>query len=196
MVYRYLRRYTTASKDWTCEAGWHQAKAFLDEVPAILNERGRVSAVSSSEEFAGDERWPAECEKGCGYRFTTDPGLGRAGDAWQVFTERVYADASGQKWSIRDLPPGAMYDADWAPWKGPDGRSLTVILPGGHSWSVDSEASNCTRKGEAHACWVRHGDPTSQPVTVDKAGDTCAAGGGSIAVEGWHGFLRQGELVE
>jgi hypothetical protein len=41
---------------------------------------------------------------------------------------------------------------------------------------------------------VRHGTPPD--VTVDKNGLTCNAGGGSIQVPGWHGFLRNGELVE
>jgi hypothetical protein len=32
-------------------------------------------------------------------------------------------------------------------------------------------------------------------LTVDKNGDTCAAGAGSILTPAWHGFLRNGELV-
>lgn len=78
---------------------------------------------------------------------------------------------------------------------GPDGICLMVRLPNGHDWMVDSEASNCTRKGEPHQCWVRHGDPRECRVSVDKNGDTCAAGAGSIQGGDWHGFLRDGVLA-
>jgi hypothetical protein len=32
-------------------------------------------------------------------------------------------------------------------------------------------------------------------VTVGKSGNTCAAGAGSIAVDGYHGFLRNGSFT-
>ena len=97
------------------------------------------------------------------------------------------------------LPPGAM----WYPraYKfTPDGRkkeikeALTVMTPGG-IWGIDGSASNCTRKDDLlHQCWVRHGEPPD--VTVDKNGDTCAAGAGSIMCGNYHGFLRNGFLEE
>ena len=79
---------------------------------------------------------------------------------------------------------------------------LYVILPNGAGWAIDSRSSNCTRPTDKiHRCWVRHGTPPN--ITVDKNGDTCQAGGGSIMVskvkdcgKGYHGFLRNGELVE
>lgn len=46
-----------------------------------------------------------------------------------------------------------------------------------------------------HKCWVRHGTPPNEIVHVDKNGVTCGAGAGSIAIDGWHGFLHNGELV-
>lgn len=62
-------------------------------------------------------------------------------------------------------------------------------------WEVDGRASNCTKKDDnVHKCWCRHGDAPN--VTVDKNGNTCAAGAGSILVDGWHGFLRNGYLEE
>lgn len=123
-------------------------------------------------------------------------------------------------------PVGAMWCSDWMPasMKGADGHSITVRCPGDHDWAVDGRASNCTetcvhcgheyhehnypsgghrafdcdgyepRDSGAHRCWVRHG--TAPNVTVDKNGLTCRAGAGSIQVSGWHGFLRNGELVE
>ncbi len=96
------------------------------------------------------------------------------------------------------LPPGACYDAHWYHnWrKGSDGRSLMVVLPNGHHWFIDSEASNCTMKGEqTHRCWVRHGKPEDGTLHVDKDGNTCKAGGGSIQSSDYHGFLHNGHLV-
>lgn len=101
-----------------------------------------------------------------------------------------------------EFGPGAMWNASWMSPK-PDGRYLVVILPNGHEWSIDSRASNCTRNGEDHDCWCRHGDPPN--LTVDKNPEpgrsTCQAGGGSIwSMQGregdWHGFLRGGRLEQ
>lgn len=115
----------------------------------------------------------------------------------------------------KGTPVGAMWWSDWNDewgyrrrqnydWPGrkdqpyryhPDaqGRCLYVQTPGG-SWCIDSRASNCTMpKDNNHRCWVRHGEPPN--VTVDKSGDTCKAGAGSIQAGDWHGYLRKGELV-
>jgi hypothetical protein len=73
-------------------------------------------------------------------------------------------------------------------------QHLYVVTPGGHWWDIDGRASNCTMKDDKqHRCWVRHGEPPN--VTVDKAGLTCKAGAGSIKVDGYHGFLRNGEFT-
>lgn len=89
-----------------------------------------------------------------------------------------------QTW-LRDLPGVRT---------GPDGRVLAVRLPNGYGWAPDSRASNCTRPDDdTHRCWVRHGEVPR--ITVDKNGDTCSAGAGSILSNGWHGFLRDGVLV-
>jgi len=78
---------------------------------------------------------------------------------------------------------------------GPDGRTLIVRCPDGHDWIIDSRASNCTKKDDnAHWCWVRHGKPEDGTLHVDKNGNTCAAGAGSIDTGKWHGFLHNGEL--
>jgi hypothetical protein len=45
-----------------------------------------------------------------------------------------------------------------------------------------------------HRCWVRHGRPEDGTLHVDKAGNTCRAGAGSIDTGKWHGFLHNGEL--
>jgi hypothetical protein len=78
-----------------------------------------------------------------------------------------------------------------------DGEHLYVVLPNHGYWDIDSRCSNCDKPSDpTHRCWVRHGDPrTGEPVTVDKRGNTCGAGAGSIWMDDYHGFLRNGVLV-
>lgn len=140
---------------------------------------------------ADDPRWPAAC--GCGYVFKDD-------DARQLFHQHLFRRSDTDELvTLREAPAGAMWFAPWLSnckeWKGPDGRTLVVRCPDGHDWIVDSRASNCTLPNDSeHKCWVRHGEPPN--VTVDKNGLTCSAGAGSIQTPKWHGFLRNGELVE
>lgn len=205
-----LRRYTTRDGDggWSCGDGWHEALVFTGVEPAAYRETdgGRRVLAHRPDAPHDDERWPVECAKGCGYRFTAD-------DVWQMWQEQLYRRGdTGQVVSLRprrdydppdapaSAPPGAMWDAWWMAddpgWRGPDGMALMVRLPDGHDWHVDGEATNCTRKGDrSHKCWVRHGDPRTGRVTVGKDGETCAAGAGSIASHGYHGFLRDGVLT-
>jgi hypothetical protein len=49
---------------------------------------------------------------------------------------------------------------------------------------------------DVHKCWVRHGDPRTGELHVDKNGVTCSAGAGSILSGSYHGFLHNGYLVE
>ncbi len=104
--------------------------------------------------------------------------------------------ATGEELPSRDLPVGALTWSDSDHYrKGNDGLAVMCKMPGGHTWYIDSRASNCTRKDDdAHRCWCRHGS-IGDCLTVDKVGDTCAAGAGSIIVPGYHGFLRAGKLV-
>ena len=98
---------------------------------------------------------------------------------------------------FHQCPPGAMIRAFWLEdmpsMTGADGTSWKVMTPGG-IWSIDSEASNCTRKNDTtHKCWCRHG--VAPNFTVNKSGNTCSAGAGSIMIGGYHGFLRNGFLI-
>jgi len=80
--------------------------------------------------------------------------------------------------TLRDCPPGAMYDAFWYPEKGPDGRALCVSLPPGGGmdfWHVDGPS-----KGGGG--WTRSGEPPF--VTANP----------SILTPRFHGFLRNGWL--
>ena len=82
-------------------------------------------------------------------------------------------------------------------WCGWDGRAIVVICPDGHHWAIDGRCSNCTKPDEwTHRCWCRHGTPEKADLTVDKNGNTCNAGGGSIQTPKWHGFLTNGVLSE
>jgi hypothetical protein len=119
-----------------------------------------------------DSRWPTKCGQ-CGLPFPDDA-------QWQVFQELIYrrTDNSGET-TLRDAPPGAMYDAEWYPKKGPDGRALCVCLPpdgGLNYWCIDG-----TAKGGGG--WTRTGTPPN--VTANP----------SILTPRYHGWLRNGVLV-
>lgn len=155
-----------------------------------------------------DHRWARmRCER-CGGKFDR-------GDPKQLWADHLFRGAPDKKlYTLRDAPIGAMWDAEWlhdagGAWTGPDGLSLHVRTPGG-DWCVDSQASNCTQTQDVdvpgkpgwkrftrtHYCWIRHGDPRTGNVHVDKNGNTCSAGGGSIAIGKYHGFLNQGYLTD
>jgi hypothetical protein len=200
-----LRRYHSGDGNgWTCANGYHSALVYTGSASAQYEERdGRRMRLSSVAEAppSDDTRWPTECGDGCGYRFTDD-------DHWQPWDLLVWqrTDTGEKRFNhsnhavaapgIPIAEPGACWDATWMPFsRGPDGICLVVRCPNGHDWMVDSEASNCTRKGEPHQCWVRHGDPRECKITVDKNGDTCSAGAGSIQAGDYHGFLQAGILT-
>lgn len=133
--------------------------------------------------------------------------------SWWAYTKRYFVIGSQallpvlrnletqEELSEWQLPIGACWECqpfvygDTA-WAGADGKAICCVLPGGHHWHIDSRASNCTMPNDnVHRCWVRH-STIGEPIHVDKAGVTCAAGAGSIAVPGWHGFLHHGILHE
>lgn len=116
-------------------------------------------------------------------------------DARKIY-KRMDTGEECDPWEIE----GAMFfvDSKSYTWQGPDGKCLVVVTPAG-PWFVDSVCSNCTRKEDkVHKCWVRHGEAPN--ITVDKNGDTCAAGAGSIMIrageKSYHGMLRNGVLEE
>jgi len=111
---------------------------------------------------------------------------------------------SDEEWAGHELPPGAMVvvgrqgDAEPSyPYRyGSDGLSVAIVLPGRGWWYTESRASNCTKPNDdQHRCWCRHGT-FGETVHVDKNGDTCQAGGGSIIWGSFHGFLHNGELYD
>ena len=210
-IYRQsLRRFSKIEGEGTCPA--NPAKYSYHNASVVIGEReADQHPTSGDRDIAHDDpRWPTRCS--CGYAFTP-------ADDYRVNYDRLYeaktGPSVGSRFTLRDAPPGAMWDAEWmrqngGDWAtGPDGLCLTIQLPNGHAWSVDAEASNCTRPQSVpvdgkpgwtrfvrtHYCWIRHGDPRTGDVHVDKAGDTCAAGAGSILAGDYHGFLHNGYLV-
>ena len=188
---RYLRRYKREEEK--CPAGgfdYHNAMNFLDESPEVMGETGCwVDSGQTSADFKGHSLWPTHCA--CGYEFQEK-------DEWQLFGKHIYRRVdTGEEMTLHEAPEGAMWDAAWfhkvPGWCGDDGRSIICKIPHNHDWHIDGTATNCTRPDEPHKCWVRHGEPPI--LTVDKNGNTCGAGAGSILTPEWHGFLRNGELV-
>lgn len=118
---------------------------------------------------------------------------------WRGGSKRVLYDTESGRPEPGDLffvemhPGGRCYNWDNCP-----GRHLTAVLPNGHYWDIDSRSSNCTRPDDkTHRCWVRHGDPEKgEPVHVDKNGETCQAGAGSILAGDYHGFLHHGHFTQ
>lgn len=192
-----------AAGHWCCDASVviHEAapaKAWVEDYRDEAFNR-TCSRTLSEQVSADDARWPTHCAR-CGAAFA-------GGATSQVWAEALHSGSpDGALYTLRDAPVGAMWDAFWMAdvpgFTGADGIALMVRTPGGE-WHVDSEASNCTRPGDlTHKCWVRHGDPrdpqglhSGVKLHVDKAGDTCSAGAGSIQCGSYHGFLHQGALV-
>lgn len=202
-VRRSLRRYVSSVLGLACPlpasadgTGYHNAMAEVDRVPAerdpahgtVVNDSGPAAVAA----FTADPRWPARCA--CGFAF-------RPEDERQVFIELLYRRAdTGEETTLRAAPVGAMWYAPWMDgvWRHQLAHTLMVRLPGGVDWMPDMAAQNCGRRDdprqEQHHCWVVKGVPPD--ITVGKDGPTCSAGAGSIAVPGYHGFLRGGWLTE
>jgi hypothetical protein len=186
-----LRRYSFLASKRECPN-----RKFCHDSSVFLEEKELEEQPSSGDVHPHDDsRWPKQCD--CGYVYQED-------DEWQLRYDRLYIRKdTGQTYTLNvDGPPvGAIWNAEWfVGVKGhvhntEDGRILVCKTPGGE-WIIDSYASNCTRPGEEHACWVRHGKPEDGTLHVDKTGDTCQAGAGSIMCGGWHGFLHNGHLVQ
>jgi hypothetical protein len=179
-----LRRFRGREKgECPGRMGYHHAVVMVGRAPERVDERG-YGVVIPAREYRGDPRWPTACED-CGEPFRFD-------DHWQVWTERIWRAADGREWTDRELPPGAMFDGWWYPWKGPDGIALVVVLPPpatadsrGHWWVVDGPATGPDGERKPGA-WTRTGDPRAVPPTVSATP--------SILSSDYHGFLTNGVL--
>jgi hypothetical protein len=192
-----LRRFTFSS-DLACPSrsnGHDASVTVLDAAPfeewLEVTPEGMHAEVPDKV-MRDDPRWPRLCDA-CGGPFDS-------ADQWQVNAHQLYRGSpDGKLYTTRDMPVGAMWDAWWMAkypqYTGADGIALMVRTPGGE-WMVDSRCSNCTLPDDhVHKCWVRHGDPRTGNIHVDKNGVTCSAGAGSIISGSYHGFLHNGELT-
>lgn len=161
-----LRRFTFGGSCGGAPWG-HDARVVTGsiEYPGDLMGEGKDSTPHD------DPRWPVRCAS-CSYVF-------QPGDEWQTLLRRTMKRGDhGAMWTtLDDAPVGAMWYADWYPWKGPDGHCLVVRTPGG-DWIIDSQRGS-------GAIWARTGTPpfiTASP---------------SIHFpEKYHGWLRGGVLID
>lgn len=194
-----LRRYA-GGKACSGPMGYHDAIAFLGSGPGVYTEDGHLKLTAGVGVPHDDPRWPTKCAS-CEYTFVEDDPFQEWQDRIWVRTdngqERILRAHIDQNSPIPAAEAGACWNASWMSPVSEDDIYLMVRCPDLHDWAVDSRASNCTLPDDSvHRCWIRHGDPRECHVTVDKNGATCSAGAGSIQTPNWHGFLRNGELVE
>ena len=175
----YLRIFSSGvcDKYSYCNAMKHLYDEIQNPVPAIMH------IPDERVENYEEEEWNKICEH-CGKEIVN--GIK------QIHQKRLYDTPSG------DLEPGCLYWNTWYPknffWDNHDGPHLMAVLPNNNHWNIDSRASNCTMPDDKiHRCWVRHGEVPN--ITVDKNGNTCQAGGGSIEVRDYHGFLQNGNFT-
>jgi hypothetical protein len=175
--------------------GYHNAIKLIRDVP----EFEAWKAFGQVEDYP-PAQWPTNCTD-CGAPVPEDSRPMELGESGfivhhQVFTTALYNTASGRP-EPGDLFESRQHDGHECHfWDNCDGVHIWSILPNGDHWDIDSRASNCTmREDRTHRCWVRTGSYKDGTIDVHKNGHTCAAGAGSIAVPGWHGFLRNGHFT-
>jgi len=123
--------------------------------------------------------WPSNCPQ-CGVSMVYD---GKFEQGWNTrIGTRIWRqpETGEEHIGLEEFGAGAMFDASWLPWKGPDGLSLSVILPPGGQvdvWHIDGFAG-----GSDHRPWERTGTPPN--VTAKP----------SILTPRYHGFLTNGYL--
>lgn len=175
----------------------------------------RDDEVGGSREDYDRSCWPTVCTH-CGAVAPDVPPASsfpdRQRDGWvlehQLFRQALYGTPDKTWFGLPDV--GDVLYEDWYGcaderggrcvygWTNCAGRHLIAIVPTGHWWDTNARASNCTKREDTtHRCWIRHGDPAKgETVHVDKNGNTCGAGAGSLAIKGWHGFLHNGDIHE
>ena len=124
-----------------------------------------------------DDRWPEMCDW-CSTLFDHY-------DVWNVVHETIYRKrGTDETMTLRDAPPGAMWDAHWMKqhrMPGPDGRYLCVRLPDYRDWFIDGPGVD--ERNPTRSTWSRTGFVPY--VTVNPP----------VKTGGWHGKLEDGILV-
>jgi hypothetical protein len=169
---RSLRRYVL-SADRDCAAGgYHNASADIGDVDE--SERAEASGDNWPHD---DPRWPSAC--GCGYVFAAE-------DRWQRNDSGIYRLPDGAEFTFRGsfgstAPPGAMIRASWCDeYAGQPGESWIIALPDGGEWIT-------TQKARGGGFWAVTGTPP---------GITVSPSIWHNAPTGWHGWIRDGKLVD
>lgn len=166
---RSLRRYSGNE----CKAEghtYHNAEVVIDdELDAATVDEGGTCEI---DDYEDDPRWPKTCD--CGYRFHPE-------DHWQVNTTRFYRGCpDGGLYVLRELPPGAMWNAYWLEnlGRGPDGKNWCVQMPCGIEWIVYGPSSDGGK-------WDVQGVPPR--ITVSP----------SINLQGaYHGWIKDGVISD
>jgi hypothetical protein len=176
---RRLRRYESRHCAARADGGdYCEANARIEDGPVVWHrdDAGVLSHYTSDviDWPRDDPRWPTACDH-CGQPF---------GDraVWQLSIERSYTTPEGGEHTIRDMPIGAIWRADWLErfWAGPDGRCYAVQLPPGglgDQWVIEQPS-------QSGGGWVRTGvapDLTAAP---------------SILTPRYHGYLTGGVLTD
>jgi hypothetical protein len=178
-----LRRFTFSTAEGVPECpGWkygHDAHAIIGEVPEADRE-----AAHGDNWPHDDPAWPPACER-CGYQFAES-------DRWQRNDNRIVALPDGTEFAMHGsfglcAPPGAMVRASWYDdfaqkefQPGELEESWLISLPDGGEWIT-------TQKATDGGHWIVTGTPpviTASPSIFHNA------------PSGWHGFVRDGELVD
>lgn len=172
---RDLRRFTFKGKSETpCITYWgHDARIVLGEV--LQEESDRIHGDNWPH---GDPSWPKVCER-CGYEF-------RPQDEWQRNDNAIYCLPDGVEFTLwggaTEAPPGAMVRADWYDEFSDHPKSIDswmIVLPDGGTWITSSKAT----------------DGGYWEVTGTAPNLTASPSIFHNAPTGWHGWLRNGELV-
>ncbi len=187
-------------------SSYHNAMRFFGDDHDPQN----TSTLGGQVSDHADASWPTHCED-CGAAVPAPTRLDWAIETprRQVFRKTLYATPDRSWIGMPEI--GDAHWADWYEceknggacihgWTNCDGKHLLVHLPGGtqpeNEWhDFMARASNCTMPADTtHRCWIVHGRPEDGNLHVDKAGETCNAGGGSVDTGRWHGCLHNNEL--
>lgn len=169
---RTLRRYSSSGNHTECPAsGYHNASSDIGEIT------DDVADAAGDNWPHDDQRWPKACP--CGYEFAE-------GDRWQRNDRRIYRLPDGAEFALwgsfgKVAPPGTMIRASWYDeYAQRPGESWLISLPDGGEWITTQQATG-------GGYWEVTG--TAPLITVSP----------SIwhnSPKGWHGWIRNGELVE
>lgn len=171
---RNLRRYAPSSDGVSnCPAGsLHSASVVACEVPAA-----EAADVGGDNWPHDDPSWPRTCA--CGHEFTPD-------DHWQRIDREVYRLPDGHEFTLsRSLgliaPAGTMIRVAWYDEHADQpGESWLIALPDGGDWIT-------TQRAKGGGYWTVTGTAPNLTATPSIWHN---------APNGWHGWLRNGELVQ